>query len=94
LPRLASSAASVRLSELGGLAPHLSPDFSHLTGQILLYVFPPHETARTVLVRAFVQAGQLFPPLPNQQAKPYQFGLKFRCRSLFAINHEHFKALY
>lgn len=84
---------SLRLGGFGGLAPYPPPDFSHLTGQVLLHMFPPYETARTILVRALVQAGQLFPPLPNQQAKPYQFGLKLRCRTLFAINHEHFKAL-
>ena len=82
---------ALRFGEFGGLVPYPAPDFSHLAGQILLDVFPPHETARTVPVRAFVQTGQLFPPLPNQQAKPYQFSLKLRRRSLFAINHEHFK---
>jgi hypothetical protein len=76
----------LRPAGLAWLGADLPPDLSHLACQVLFHMVPPNDTARTVLIRAFFQASQLLPPFPNQGVKPYQFGLKFRCVSLFAIH--------
>ena len=77
---------SFRPEGLAWLGADLAPDFSHLAGQVLLHLVPPDETARTVLIRAFLQTGQLLPPFPNQVVQPYQFGFEVRCVSRFAIH--------
>jgi hypothetical protein len=69
------------------------PDFSHLAGQVHLYMLSPNETAWTILVWTFLQAGQLLAPFPDQRVEPYQLGFKLRRSSLFAIHHDEIESL-
>jgi hypothetical protein len=77
----------LRLGGFDRLPEDVLPDFTYLAGQVLLHVFPPHEPARTVFVGTIIQAGQLFPPFPNQRVQPHEFGCKVRCLSRFAIRY-------
>ena len=83
-----------RFGELRQLATHMPSDSTHLPLQILLHLFSPNEPTRTVLVRAFFQAGQLLPPFPNQRVKSQQFVLEVRCFSLFAIHYHGSECLH
>jgi hypothetical protein len=83
----------LRLGELGLLVHDPPPYFAHLAGQVLLHMLSPNETAWTILVWAFLQAGQLLAPLPDQCVKPYQLCLKLGFNSLFAIHHDEIESL-
>jgi hypothetical protein len=83
----------LRLGVLGLLVHDSPPYFAHLAGQVLLHMLSPNETAWTILVWAFLEAGQLLAAFPDQYVKPHQLCLKLCFNSLFAIHHDEIESL-